>query len=68
MNLYDVLRLVVSKASLPEAQANDCFAVLEEAERMNMLGTSVAKMEVQAHEHQYDFTSTVCRLCGEGRL
>ncbi len=45
MNLYDVLRLLVNKAGLPEVQITDCLAVLEEAERMNMLGTSAKQMK-----------------------
>lgn len=66
MNLYGVLRLLVSKAPMPETQIADCIAVIEEAERMNMLGTSAKRMEVKAHECQYDWKSNVCRLCGKG--
>lgn len=67
MNLYDVLRLMISKMPLPEVQAADCLAVIDEAERMNMLGTSAKRMEVQVHTCQYAWQSTVCSLCGRGR-
>ena len=65
VNLYDVLRLMISKMPLPETQAADCLKVLEEAERMNMLGTSAKQMNIQAHEHQFN-GSQVCALCGRG--
>lgn len=67
MNVYGVLRLLVSKSPMPEPQMADCIAVIEEAERMNALGTSAKRMEVQAHECQYDYKSDVCRLCGKDR-
>lgn len=67
MNLYGVLRLLVSKAPMPETQIADCIAVIEEAERMNMLGTSAKRMEVKAHDCQYPYMSDVCSLCGKGR-
>lgn len=67
MNLYDVLRLIIAKMPLPEVQAADCIAVIDEAERMNMLGTSAKRMEVQVHACQYAWNSNVCSLCGRGR-
>lgn len=67
MNLYDVLRTLVSKAALPETVANDCLKVIDETERWNALGTTTKTMEVQAHEHHYPWGSDVCDKCGRGR-
>jgi hypothetical protein len=67
MNLYDVLRLLVQKAAMPETTVADCLKVIDEVERWNALGTTTKTMEVQAHEHRYPWHSDVCELCGRGR-
>lgn len=69
MNLYGVLRILVNKAALPEVQQKDCLAALDEAERMNMLGTSAKRMDVQEHTCQYapfkGIGQRQCIYCGE---
>jgi hypothetical protein len=68
MNLYDVLRLIISKLAIPETVQADCMRVIDEAERWNALGTTIKAMEVEAHEHRYPGPwSDVCTLCGRGR-
>ena len=67
MNLYDVLRLLIGKASLPEAVAEDCMKVIDELERWNALGTTAKVMDVESHEHVYPWHSDVCSKCGRGR-
>jgi hypothetical protein len=67
MNLYDVLRTLINKASLPETSVADCLRVIDELERWNALGTTTRTMEVEAHEHVYPWMSDVCSKCGRGR-
>jgi hypothetical protein len=67
VNLYDVLRVLISKAALPETVANDCLKVIDETEKWNALGTTTKTMEVEAHQHRYPPYSDVCDLCGRGR-
>jgi hypothetical protein len=73
MNLYDVLRLLISRAALPETVAADCAKVIDELERWNALGTTTKTMEVAAHECEYPPISCqagnapVCIRCGRGR-
>jgi hypothetical protein len=67
VNLYDVLRLLISRAALPETVANDCQRVIDEVERWNALGTVTKTMEVEAHVHVYPPFSDVCTKCGRGQ-
>lgn len=67
MNLYDVLRLLASKAPLTETVLADVLKVIDETERWNALGTTVKGMEVQAHDCRYSWQSDICELCGRGR-
>lgn len=67
MNLYDVLRLLIAKAALPEVLAADCARVVDELEKWNGLGTTTKTMETEAHEHRYPPFSDVCDRCGRGR-
>jgi len=67
VNLYDVLRMLVNHAGLPETVQADCLRVIDEVERWNALGTTTKTMEVEAHEHQYPRDSDVCTKCGRGR-
>lgn len=67
MNLYDVLRLIISKIALPEPVIADCLKVIDEAERWNALGTTAKTMNVQAHTCRYPPQSDVCDQCGRGR-
>ena len=67
VNLYDVLRLLIGKAALPEPVQADCLKVIDEMERWNALGTTAKAMDVEAHTHRYPPFSDVCDLCGRGR-
>ena len=67
MNLYDVLRLLIQKAALPEVLANDCLRVIDELEKWNALGTTTKSMDVEGHTHRYPPFTDVCDLCGRGR-
>jgi hypothetical protein len=67
VNLYDVLRLIISKLAMPETLIADCLKVIDEAEKWNALGSTAKAMDVSAHEHRYPWGSDVCELCGRGR-
>lgn len=67
MNLYDVLRLIITKIPLPEAQVTDCLKVIDETEKWNALGSTVKAMDVEGHAHRYPPMSNVCDLCGRAR-
>ncbi len=67
MNLYDVLRLLITKAPLTEVQVKDCLDVVAEVERWNALGSTVKAMEVEGHTHRFPPMSDVCEFCGRAR-
>lgn len=67
MNLYDVLRLLINKAGIPEAQMTDCLKVIDEVEKWNALGTTVKSMDVEGHIHRFPPMSDVCEFCGRAR-
>lgn len=53
MNLYDVLRLLVSRVGLAETQIKDSLAAIDESEQMHVLGTTAQRIDVRGHVHQY---------------
>jgi hypothetical protein len=67
MNVYTLLREVVSKSGMSEELNRDSLALLEVLERMNAFGT-MGSQDVTAHVHNQQWSRVAkerkCTVCG----
>jgi hypothetical protein len=50
MNFYELLRLLIDYARLPEPRARDAHRLVADLERVNALGTITGALASQEHE------------------
>lgn len=50
MTLYELLRRLVFLSSMPEQERRDAMALIDDLERLNVLGTMAAQTETRKHE------------------
>lgn len=67
MTIYGWMRLVTQHLPVSEPLKADAFAVIDDLERVNALGTMASRTEGEAHQHVYPPMSNVCTYCQKER-